>query len=303
MRVAALDLGTNSFLCLIAEGSGKLERIVSDEIRITRLGAGVHETRLLSKEALERAEEAFVTFSSMIRYHQCDLAKAVATSAARDAENFDDLVRLGQKYDLPIDVISGTQEAEMTFRGATYQRVRIDDTAVLDIGGGSTEIIYKPVGQDIIATSFDVGCVRLTEIVTKHDPITDFELRELMNRSQVMFENLRDFRPKELIGVGGTPTSIACAIRNVYFNELLVEGYVIRADDLDRLIEKMASMTNDLRAAIKGVGPKRSDIVIAGAVILREAMRTLGQESVTVSTKGLRYGLASDLLCRPGATS
>ncbi|MBX9767512.1 MAG: hypothetical protein K2X47_09600 [Bdellovibrionales bacterium] len=296
MRAAALDLGTNSFLCLVVEGTGKIEKVLADEIRITRLGAGVHETRRISAEALERAEEAFVTFSSILSYHNCDVVKAVATSAARDAENFDALLQLGNKYQIPIEVITGLQEAEMTFRGATHQRVRIDDTAVLDIGGGSTEIIYKPVGLDIMATSFDVGCVRLTEIVSRHDPLSDFELREMVNRSQVMFENLKDFRPKELIGVGGTPTAIACAIRNVYFNELLVEGYVIRASDLDAQIEKMASMSNDLRAAIKGVGPKRSDIIVAGAVILREAMRTLGQESVTVSTKGLRFGLAADLL-------
>lgn len=296
MKAAALDLGTNSFLCLIVEGNGSIERVLADDIRTTRIGTGVHETRRISAEALARAEEAFVTFSAMIKYHQCDIVKGVATSAARDADNFDELLELGNKYQIPIEVITGLKEAEMTFRGATYQRVRVDDTAVLDIGGGSTEIIYKPVGLDVMATTFDVGCVRLTEIVSRHDPLSDFELREMINRSRVMFENLNGFRPKEMIAVGGTPTAIACAIRNVYFNELLVEGYVIRATDLDLQIEKMASLNNDLRAAIKGVGPKRSDIIVAGAVILREAMKTLGQESVTVSTKGLRFGLAADLL-------
>lgn len=177
MRVAAIDLGSNSFLCLIAEkdDQGRIKEIY-DTIEFVKLGEGVHKNKAFSEGALERAEQAFKKFQQKIKEYKVDKVGSVATSAARDVSNRERFFDLGKKYGIPIEIISGENEGDYTYLGVKSGRSD-GNFSVLDIGGGSTEIAYKNNGA-LKAKSFNVGCVRLTELFLKSNPEKPSEIVE-----------------------------------------------------------------------------------------------------------------------------
>src|SRR5262249_6939279 len=147
MRVAALDLGSNTSLLLIAQMEGaRLVRVLHDETTITKMGQGVHANRRFHPEALARLDACFASYAKTIRELKCDKVVAVATSAARDVSNGHELLDLGKKHGIPIHIISGDKEAQLTFKGALCDRESTIGIAVVDVGGGSTEIICEQNG-------------------------------------------------------------------------------------------------------------------------------------------------------------
>lgn len=317
IRVAGIDLGTNTCLCLIADiqltrQSSNAEsrfiitsvKVVRDEVRVVRLGQGVNATRQFHPEALARAEEAFKEFQGYIRDANCEHVLAVATSAARDATDSHLLIELGRKYGIPIEIISGEKEAELTFAGAiepSWQGL----TAVIDVGGGSTEIILGDQGGIRGRASADVGAVRLTEAFVTAHPIAEDELKRITSRVR---EALRDAKSKilktmssagahfenvqQVIGVAGTPTTLAAIDLGHAFESEVVHGHKFQRTAIEAWTTRLAAMTIQERQKLAGMEPKRADVIVAGAICVSEAMHVLDKTEVKVSVRGLRYGVA-----------
>jgi exopolyphosphatase/guanosine-5'-triphosphate,3'-diphosphate pyrophosphatase len=294
VKVAALDLGSNTSLLLIAEvANGKVEKVYHDETRVTKMGQGVHANRKLHPEALERLDKCFGDYATVIAQHKPEKIVAVATSAARDVANGEELLKLGKKHGLPIHIISGDKEAQLTFRGALCDRATTDGIAVIDVGGGSTEIITEIDGKPT-GTSVDVGSVRLTELCVTAHPISLEEQIKILKYSKLAYEHapIPKSKFKEVVAVAGTPTTLAALDQHQDFSERAVHGYKLKLTTIQSWTDKLARMTVEQREALPGMQPKRADVIVTGSIILAEAMRALGQTEATVSTRGVRYGVA-----------
>jgi len=293
MRVAALDLGSNTSLLLVAEvEGGVVTRVLHDETTITRMGQGVHANRRLHPEALARLDACFAKYAKTFKELKAETVIGVATSAARDVSNGDELLKLGAKYGIPIHIVSGKKEAALTFRGALCDRVTAEGISVIDVGGGSTEIISQQGGAPV-GVSVDVGSVRLTELFVKSDPITANEKQEIAKYADEAFAKARPpAAAREAVAVAGTPTTLAALDQKIAFDEKKIHGYKLSAAQIDHWIDKMSGLTVEQRQALPGMEPKRADVIVPGTMILRAAMRALNVQQVTVSTRGVRYGVA-----------
>ncbi len=294
MRVAALDLGSNTSLLLVVDVDGQnLKRIVHDETTITRLGQGVHASRRFHPEALARMQTCLSSYQKKIVELGCQKIIAVATSAARDVENGEELIRIGRQHHIPIHIISGQREAQLTFRGALCDRKSSEGVAVIDVGGGSTEVITQHSG-DIKGTSVDVGSVRLTEMFVHSDPISFGDRAKVKEFAEKAFG--RAPLPKgpfsEVVAVAGTPTTLAALDQKTEFKEEVIHGYHMPLPTIEQWIERLVLMPLAERESLTGMQPKRADVIVPGAMILSAAIRALGKSEVTVSTRGVRYGVA-----------
>lgn len=300
MRVAALDLGTNSFLCLIAEiKGGQIQKIISDEVEIVRLGQDVNKTKMFHPEALERAKACLTRFQKTIQQHQPEKILAMATSAARDVGNSEELFKIGRDLGIPIEIIPGEKEAEITFKGSTsaYSQDGVV-RAVIDIGGGSTEIIAGKNGIPLGGESVNIGGVRLTEMFFPQQPPTATQIEQLKNHCREklkdLIEEVRRFQAQELIAVAGTPTELAAASIGG-FDAQKIDGFQFSQQDLKSWIEKFSKTTPAERTEKLGITKGRADIILAGVLILDLILEMLPATKVSVSTRGVRFGVAMSL--------
>jgi exopolyphosphatase/guanosine-5'-triphosphate,3'-diphosphate pyrophosphatase len=298
MRVAALDLGTNTFLLLVADvNNGKIETVLHDEARVVRLGQGVHQSRSFHPEALSRAEACFSDYAQVIRKLGAQRTLACATSAARDVVNGKRLIELGDQHGIPIEIISGEQEAEYTFAG-TLPAAFLDPVLVIDVGGGSTEFIYGEQGQIVARKSVDVGSVRLTELFVKTHPISAQELAAMSSYLEDKLSDLKKTFPvnpaARLIAVAGTPTTFAAIDQERAFEPGKVDGYRMDYSRLEAWVQKLAGMDLSQRASLPGMDPKRADVIVAGGMTLLRAAEQFQcvARQLEVSIRGLRYGVA-----------
>ncbi len=294
MRVAALDLGSNTSLLLIAEIiNDKLVQVLVDESRVTKLGQGVHANRCFHSEALQRMDQCLKDYAHIINTHNCTVVAAVATSAARDVSNSSELLNIGVKYGIPIRIISGEQEAGLTFRGALCDRGATASLAVVDVGGGSTEIISENNGQ-LMGVSVDVGSVRLSELFVKSHPIAKDQRAQIREYCRLAFARaaLPTGSFGEVVAVAGTPTTLAALDQGQEFADDRVHGYRLSLAVIEDWADRLAAMTIEQREQLPGMQPKRADVIVTGAEILAGAIRALGMSAVTVSTRGVRYGVA-----------
>lgn len=300
MRVAALDLGTNSFLCLVAEvESGEIKKIISDQVQIVRLGQDVNKTKRFHPEALQRAESCLKEFRKTIDLHQPDKILAMATSAARDVSNSGELFEIGTRLGIPIEVIPGGREAEISFHGSVSGFPRNSTKrAVIDIGGGSTEIIAGTFKEILGGFSVDIGALRLTEMFFPSQPPSSTQILELETHArtklQPLFETIEKIQVQELVAVAGTPTELVAAKLGV-FDSQKIDGYQLTVQALDQWVGQLSQKTAQQRVDELGISPGRADIILAGTLILRLILQSLRFSSVTVSTRGVRFGVALEL--------
>lgn len=293
--MAAIDLGSNSFLCLIAEKNqdGSIKEIY-DTIEFVKLGEGVHANKAFSEGALERAELAFKKFADQIKKYKVDKVFSVATSAARDVTNKDRFFDLGKKYGISIEIISGENEGDYTYLGVLSGRPNKPNFSVLDIGGGSTEIAYRSSGV-MKAKSFNVGCVRLTELFLKSNPETHEEINNFKNFLKEKMPTM-DYGGLEMVAVAGTPTTLASLQIEKNFDPNLIDNFNLTKNHIQSLIKKFNSLEISERKKLKGIDAPRADVIMAGALILEHVMEICNLNSVTVSCRGVRYGLAYKML-------
>lgn len=311
MRVAALDLGSNTFLCLIVEGEvdadgrARIDEILSDEVRMVRLGQDVDRTRRFHPDALVRAEAALADFQKSILKFRPDRILAMATSAARDVENAEQLFDLGRKFGIPIQIIPGSQEARITYAGATSgmnpNQADGTSTLVIDIGGGSTEFIRGVGGQMAWGHSLDLGCVRLKERLRYREALTS-EI-ELEARSHIQ-EELRslpakvglsddgaDFAVDRILAVAGTPTELA-RMEIGQFDPVRIDGFCFSRARIEEWIRILAPLhPQDIQKRYQ-VPAGRADVLVLGLLILSESLAYFGRADLQVSTRGVRFGVA-----------
>jgi exopolyphosphatase / guanosine-5'-triphosphate,3'-diphosphate pyrophosphatase len=299
MRVAALDLGSNTTLLLIADVErGRLQKVICDETTVTKLGQGVHHSKRFHPEALERMHECLTRYKQIIDKNKVDKISAVATSAARDVENQNELMEMAKSLGIPLTIISGDKEAKLTFLGAVSGEKDVADVAVIDVGGGSTELIVEKKGYRN-AVSVNVGSVRLTDLFVTGHPIKEDELDKARAYAREKFaegkEKLAGMIPKRVIGVAGTPTTLAALEWNEPFSETKVHGFKLTKTMIEKWIRTMAPLSIAERETFKGLQPKRADVIVMGSIALVSAMEALEEDEMMVSVRGLRYGLAEEM--------
>lgn len=302
MRVAGIDLGTNTFILLVADtAAGEMTSILRDDVRVIRLGQGVNETRRFHPEALARADECLADFARICREMKVDQIQAVATSAARDVANSERLLEIGARHGIPINIVSGDKEAEYTFSGTITGRLSAP-ILIIDIGGGSTEFVFGDQGGIRARISLDIGSVRLTEkFITAH-PIAADEFTTLQSFIRAQLERAVACRPggpewrqAKVIAVAGTPTTLATLDQGHAFESNRVHGHALSQEKISAWLTRLSAMTVEDRRQLAGMEPKRADVLPVGAMILSEALNAFAAQQLEVSVRGLRYGIAKEL--------
>lgn len=303
--LAAIDIGTNSVLLLIAKTHGATLDAVCQEARITRLGEGLSHTTILSSAAIDRTMAALREYRDLCRVRGIADIAAVGTAAMRTARNAHDLIeRARSELDIAIDVISGNEEARLTWKASAASFG--DDAVVMDIGGGSTEFIApRQRGEQGLETiSIPVGVVGLTERFLSSDPPSPHDIAEARCHLREMLEQRLDrtvfAQPDSpFVVAAGTPTTLAAMHARIDpYDPTRVHGMTLSTDDVATLIDKIAQCTMDERRAIKGMQRGREDVILAGALLMREAMDIVGQARAIVSDRGVRWGVLIELASR-----
>jgi exopolyphosphatase/guanosine-5'-triphosphate,3'-diphosphate pyrophosphatase len=295
-RVAVIDVGTNSARLLVADVSGGEVLPVERRSTVTRLGRGVDLSGRLSAEAIEDACTAIGAYIATVEELGVENVEAIATSAVRDAENGSAFVaELRERFALSARVLDGEEEARLTYLGATSEKPPTEPTLVVDIGGGSTELI---VGTDVeisFHTSLQAGVVRHSERHIASDPPTAVELESLAADVRGLIEAALSpgIEAGAGIAVAGTPTSLAAIEMGLEpYDPTRVHGHVLSLPSIQRMLSQLASTTLAQRVEIRGMHPDRAPTVVAGVVILIETMRAFGLGQIQASEHDILYGTA-----------
>jgi exopolyphosphatase/guanosine-5'-triphosphate,3'-diphosphate pyrophosphatase len=304
VSVGAIDIGTNTVLLLVAElRGGELVPIV-DRARIVRLGEGVDRTRRLLPQAVERTLGALHEYAREARSLGVERLGAVGTSALRDAQGGADFLdRAEEILGVRPQVIDGDTEAELTFRGALSGLGLVGDVCVFDVGGGSTEVITGRAASSPAlgaARSLDVGSVRLFERHVQSDPPSRDELRRVAEDvDQALAHAPLPSPGARLVGVAGTVTTLAAIeLGLAEYEPARVHGHVLSRRAVDTVAERLGSVGVEERRKLAGLEPKRADVIVVGAEIVRRVMAWSGAPELVVSDRGVRFGLAESLLAR-----
>ncbi|MEM6401485.1 MAG: Ppx/GppA phosphatase family protein [Cyanobacteria bacterium P01_D01_bin.116] len=306
--IAAIDLGTNSVHMVIVRIEPQIPSfsIIGKEKETVRLGDRDIETGNLKLKIMERTVNALKRFQDIAKTLNAEAIIAVATSAVREAPNGREfLYRIKNELNLDVDLISGQEEARRIYLGVlSGMEFNNEAHTIIDIGGGSTEIILGDSHEERCLSSTKVGAVRLTSELITTDPISDQEYNYLQAYARGMLEraieevlsNINFGERTRLVGTSGTIETLA----NIHAKETLdsipstLNGYSFTLKDLRELVSRLRKMTNSERAEVPAMPEKRSEVILAGAVILQEAMTLLGVESITTCERALREGVIVD---------
>jgi exopolyphosphatase/guanosine-5'-triphosphate,3'-diphosphate pyrophosphatase len=296
-RVAVIDIGSNSTRLLVADVDGGVA-VLERQSRVTRLGRGVDLSGQLADEAIEAACAAIADYVAICREDGVEQVAAIATSAVRDASNGSAFVaELRERFALSARVLDGEEEARLTYRGATAEQAPDIPTLVIDIGGGSTEMVVGTGTEIAFHASLQAGVVRHTERHLPVDPPTAAELEELAGDIRALIEEAlaghSEASASAGIAVAGTPTSLAAVELGLEpYDSTRVHGHMLSLETIQHLLSRFASAPLAERAAIPGLHPDRAPTIIAGCVILVEAMRAFGLERIEASEHDILYGMA-----------
>jgi exopolyphosphatase/guanosine-5'-triphosphate,3'-diphosphate pyrophosphatase len=299
VRVAVVDIGTNSTRLLIAEvdpDTGALAELVRRS-RVTRLGEGVDSRGSLSEAAIDRVLATLADYRTEIDSHECESNLAVLTSAVRDADNGADFAaRVRDDFGLDARVLSGDEEAQLTFLGAMSGRgAKSEPTVVIDIGGGSTEFVIGRVHDVGFHVSLPAGVVRMSERHIHSDPPAPEELQSLaLDARTVFLQGLPAEQRAAVehgIAVAGTATSAASIDQELDpYDPARVHGYVLMLATVEMLLARLANMTEDQRRDVVGLDPNRAPTIVAGMILLAEALRAFDLEQVEISEHDILHG-------------
>lgn len=299
MRVAVVDIGTNSTRLLVADVAGG--RLVEEHVReteITRLGEGVDGAGRLSPAAMERVFETCTRYREAIDAAGADRVVAVLTSAVRDAANGDEFRdELRRRFGFDAETISGEREARLTYRGATSRRGSKEPVLVLDIGGGSTELVVGAGDQVEFHVSTQIGSVRFTERYLEQDPPPAEALATCRAAVRAGLEAAvparERSRPDDGIAVAGTPTSFAAIeLRLEPYDRDRVHGHVLTRESCERILGELAALPLTERRQVPGLHPERAPTIVAGGLILADTMSVFGLDAIEVSERDILEGAA-----------
>ena len=325
VRRAVIDVGTNSVKLLVAEAAGREIRPVCEQSKQTRLGHGFYETHRLQAEAIAATATAVAAFAAMAREAQAVSIRVLATSAAREAVNREDLTSaIEHAAGLKVEVISGEQEAELGFQGVTTDpRLAQAPLLLMDVGGGSAQFILGGCGRKPVRHSFPLGSVRLLETLSCSDPPQPAELTACRQWLKEFLQN--EVRPRliletgdgrqelgvdqsllasaaagsgegvRLVGVGGTATILACMEAKLEaFDRTLIEATRLNAARVSWHLERLWSLPLEQRKNIVGLPRNRADVILMGTAIYQAVMEEFGFRELRISTRGLRFAAMMD---------
>jgi exopolyphosphatase/guanosine-5'-triphosphate,3'-diphosphate pyrophosphatase len=297
-RVAAVDLGTNSTRLLVADvDDGRIVDVERDT-RVTRLGEGVDERRRLLPVPVTRVRNVLTDYRRRLESLGAERTLAIATSAIRDAENGEAFLgEVEWSYGFDTRLLSGHEEALMMFRGVTAERDLGPGTVIVDIGGGSTELVAGEPDGVRWHDSLDIGSARLTERFLRADPSKEEELDACATAVRAL---LAERVPDEIrsgtrsaVGVAGTITSLAAlALGLEEYDRDRVHGFRLTADALDEQLQRLASAPLEERRHLPPLDPERAPVIVAGAVIARETLAFLGLDVLEISERDILDGAA-----------
>jgi exopolyphosphatase/guanosine-5'-triphosphate,3'-diphosphate pyrophosphatase len=293
-----IDVGTNSARLLVADVEGGRVTEVTRRSTVTRLGRGVDLSGQLSSEAIEATCEAIAEYVAAYREAGVSTVRAIATSAVRDASNGSAFVaELRERFALSARVLDGEEEARLTYLGASSEHPPAAPTLVVDIGGGSTELIVGAGEEIAFHASLQAGVVRHTERHIASDPAAVVELEALAADVRGLIETAIADEPEARatagIAVAGTPTSLAAIEMGLEpYDPKRVHGHVLSLPSIQRMLSQLASASLAQRVEIAGMHSDRAPTIVAGVVILVETMRAFGLERIEVSEHDILYGTA-----------
>ena len=323
VRRAVIDVGTNSIKLLVADVAGHDVRPVLEGSTQTRLGQGLYETHRLQPQAIAQTAAIVAAFAALALKQNVSALRVVATSAARDAKNSDELrAALERVTSLKLEIISGEQEAEWVFRGVTTDPVLAGlPLLILDVGGGSTEFILGSGERTHFQQSYSLGTVRLMEKLPHSDPPVAAELarcrqwlgdfldrevrpeldpalrREAKKDSPERGLRVRDCETVQLVGTGGTTSILACMeARLKHFDRARIEATRLSWDQVRAQTEHLWQLPLPERKKLIGLPPDRADVILYGVAIYEAMMERFGFAELRVSTRGLRFGVVMESL-------
>jgi exopolyphosphatase/guanosine-5'-triphosphate,3'-diphosphate pyrophosphatase len=303
-RFAAIDVGTNTVLLLVAERRGAGFAPLAERAEITRLGRGVDRTGRLDPAAIRETVEVLARYAAEARSLGAGSIACVATSAARDASNGEEFFSAAERAaGVRPEVISGEEEARLVYESAWRDFGAPERPAaalaVLDVGGGSTEFTWGRGPEPEARTSIRIGAVRLTERVAPRDPVPPEDLARLRAGAREAVADLSSARPRlggaRLVAVAGTVTTLAAVDRALpAYDAGAVHGSTLGLGALEGLLARLAALPLSARARLPGMEPKRADVIVAGCAVVIEALLAAGFDRLTVSDRGVRWGLLHD---------
>jgi exopolyphosphatase / guanosine-5'-triphosphate,3'-diphosphate pyrophosphatase len=299
-RIATIDVGTNTTLLLVARATPEIE-VLAERAEITRLGRGIGSSGQLAADGIAATLAVLRDYAGIARGLGADIA-AVGTEALRRAHNAADFLAPAEEVlGSPIEVIDGEREAALTFRAvlSSFPDARRGRLVVVDIGGGSTEVVMATDGRVDFQTSAGIGSVRLTEQFVRHDPASDDDVAAVRRAAGEALATVpfSATGPLTLVGVAGTVTSLAAMAQDLAsYDPARVHGYQLSRGELARQIDRLRAADQAARERMPGLDPRRADVILAGALILDCIAELAGAAHVRVSDRGIRWGLIYELL-------
>ena len=302
-RVAVLDMGSNSTRLLVADVGSEGVRELDRRTTVTRLGRGVDTSGTLAGEAIEEVCETVAEYAAAYRGLAPDEVVAIATSAVRDARNGSAfLAELRERFALDARILDGAEEARLTYLGARHDGHSATDgrdpILVIDIGGGSTELVVGAGPKVTFFDSLQVGVVRHTERHIAHDPPLPPELEALADHVRAQIDASVEGEPAAVergIAVAGTPTSLAAIEQELDpYEASRVQGHVLGLRAIQRMCSRLSAVPLAERRRVVGLDPARAPTIVAGIVILIQVMRAFGLDEIEVSEHDILWGAAID---------
>lgn len=279
----AIDVGTNSTRLYIGKVEGEIIKPLQLNLETTRIGQGIGSSRYLCLEAMERTLQVLLEYHKEMKKWGVIDYRIVATSAVREAENSEEFLKKASSFGLNIEVISGKEEAELSYLGVKRGLSQVKNPTVVDIGGGSTEFIWSDAGE-LKVYSVPVGAVRLME-----NPEVFADIQKTWAS---LLEQMSSRRQSFLVGVGGTITTLAAIEQGLkVYQPELVHGYTLQRNKIETIYHKLASLTLEERQQIPGLQPERADIILAGISLLLKILRDTGETQLIVSESDLLQGI------------
>lgn len=304
MRIGAIDIGTNSMRLLIADY--KDGNLLNREkfVNTTRIGEGVDKKGYISQEAIQRNIDGLIDFNRMCKDRKCEKVYCIGTSALRDSKNGDDFIQLAKnKADIDVEIISGKEESTLGFigvaEGLTDRLKEEESILVLDIGGGSTEFILGNLKGIKFNKSENIGAVRMTEKFLKADPISEEEFKSMIRfiEEQIndTIEFLKNKKIDKVVGIGGTITSISAINQELEtYSMEKIHNSSVDIEEVEKILQNLKKMTLNDKKNLKGLQPKRADIITSGVKILQVIMKKIEIKNIIVS----EYDNLEGLICR-----
>jgi exopolyphosphatase / guanosine-5'-triphosphate,3'-diphosphate pyrophosphatase len=298
VRVAVIDIGTNSTRLLIADVESPAVYEVERRTTVTNMGRGVDHTSTICSDAIEDVCGVIADYKSRYEEMGADRVMAIATSAVRDSVNGEAFIaELRERFELDARMLTGEEEARLTYLGATAHRPEADPTLVFDIGGGSTELIVG-TGRDVgFHTSLQAGTIRQSERHLSSDPPEPHELEDLAADIRNLIERAiaaqPEGRPTRAIAVAGTPTSLAAIDQGLEpYDPDRVHGYHLGMQRVQRMLSRLSALPLAERLRVPGLHPGRAPTIVTGTVILVQVMRAFGLQEIEVSELDILHGSA-----------